>query len=136
MFGKWQPIVEFKSGETVRILQWRPKKLSPSFPKRFFKASRNRRLRASCVSNLRLRGNQQQFVDDLCIRLPIKTYEIVDRRTRRVQDVVRTDGTENDFGSFRSRASNILVELTSGDDFDLAVKEPRGSQLSRFNRES
>lgn len=81
---------------------------------------------------------QQRSRGGLCIRLPIKTYEIVDRTTRRVKDVVATDGTEKDCVSFRSRASKILVDLSwnSGDDFDLVVKEPGGGELSRFNRES
>lgn len=133
-----EPILQFRSGEEVPISQWRPKGLSPRFSKKFFSAGRDKILKKSSIAAANPKGKQLQFLDNLCVKLPIKSYEIVDKRTGRVKNVVKTAGEDTDCVSFRTRTTKILVELTwdSGDDFDLYVIEPDGRQLSRFNPET
>lgn len=62
----------------------------------------------------------------------------MDQRTGRVKSVVKTNGEDTEWVSFRTRVTKILVELTwdTGDDFDLYVFKPDGKQPSRFNPET
>lgn len=130
-----EAILEFRSGNDTRISQWRPKGLTPRFSKTFFKLGRDKTLKKSGILSAKPRGRQQKFLDNLCVKLPIRSYEIVEPRSGRVKQVVKTKGEDTDCLSFRTRAAKILVELTwdSNDDFDLYVIEPDGKQLSRFN---
>lgn len=78
------------------------------------------------------------FLNDLCVKLPIKTYELVSPRTGKKKRRVRTSGDGKDCVAFRTKAHKILVELSwnSIDDLDLSVTEPGRTQLSRFRRET
>lgn len=133
-----EAILLLKGGEEIPISQWRPNGLSPKLPRKFFKVGKGRTMRESGIRSSTIRGNQQKFLDNLCVKLPIKTYEIVEPRTNKLKEVVKADDKDTDCVSFRTRTTKILIELSwdSMDDFDLYVTEPDGKQLSRFQQKT
>lgn len=118
----------------VKISQYSPAGLSPRFSKKYFGLQEISAFPPipgeKGISRKGSRGNQEDFVDDLCVILPVKSYDLfkengsLDRRVRTKQ--------RNDCVSFRSSAPTILIELTwdNSDDLDVSVKEPNGNVLS------
>ena len=79
-------------------------------------------------------GNQEDFLDDLCVTLPIRRYNI-ETSDGSVFPAVSTNN-ERDCVSFRTINQPILVEVTwdSADDFDLSIQGPDGGgRLIRDN---
>lgn len=78
-------------------------------------------------------GNQDDFADDLCVLLPIKRFDVMERFN------VRTvKGKRDDCVAFRTWSPKLLIELTwaSSDDFDLFVTEPNNNIISRLKTNS
>lgn len=134
-----------RSGEAVvevgkqrtPISQSTPKRLTTNFAKSFFKVARVRQLGKSVIIKGKSRGNQQAFLDDLCIRLPILEYQTLSKAGT-ANGHFFTNGKPTDCVSFKARNAQLLVELswTSSDDLDLAVIQPDGQLLSRFSKKT
>lgn len=77
-------------------------------------------------------GNQNGYLKDLCIVVPILKYEIRTRKGKK--RIVNTVG-DKECVSFTARTRDIMVEAQwlSGDDMDLSVREPDGDVVS-YNR--
>lgn len=119
---------------TTPINRFRPEGMSPFFPRNYFRLStlefeRDRQ----GISRRAPRGNQEDFLDDLCVRLPITNFDIENEEG----NVVRTIATSNprDCVSFRTIVRPIVVDVAwdSSDDFDLSVEGPPGSEGGRIN---
>lgn len=133
-----EPILELGKGRELPMFQWRPQGLRVPFPKKFFLTGRELLERRSGISKRPNEGNQQNFLDKLCVRLPITSYELISSPQRRKSGVVVTPGKRDDCISFRTSTSRILVELEwqGKDDLDLTVEEPNGDILSRFQKKT
>lgn len=119
----------------VPISKFRPDGLSPPYPKTYFSLRDIDRFPPlpgeKGISRSANKGNQEEFIDDLCVYIPIRSYDLLnedlslDRRVRRTKEL-------EDCVSFRTTAPRILVELTwdSPDDLDLRVEEPNGNVVS------
>lgn len=123
----------------VNITKYQPKGLSPRFPQNSFNLLPIRFPPVPGEMGLARRGsvgNQEDFVDDLCILIPITRYAVLDGNGK-VQRKVSTR-QRIDCISARVRAPLILVELTwnSDDDFSLHVTEPNGEKLYFRNQRS
>lgn len=117
-----------KGGVTSLINRYSPAGLSPRFPRNYFQLYNilySGGLQG--IGRRASRGNQEDFLDDLCVTLPIVRYNIADTDG----SVVRTISTSNarDCISFRTTNPAIVVEVAwdSSDDFDLTVEGPSGS---------
>lgn len=118
----------------VAINRWRPTGLSPRFPRNHFRLYNILFLGGLQGPGRRpSRGNQEEFLDDLCVRLPITNYNIANTDGT----VFRTIASSNprDCISFRTINRPVLVEVAwdSSDDFDLSVQGPPGSNGFRIN---
>lgn len=118
---------------TTPINKWSPAGLNRSFPRNYFRLYNILFLKGlQGIGRRPSRGNQEDFLDDICVRLPIIDYDIL--RTDR--SVFRTVSTSNprDCVSFRTINRPILVEVAwdSSDDFDLSVEGPPGSDGQRL----
>lgn len=133
-----------KTGEAVvevgksltPISEFKPARLTANFAKNFFKAKAVPGTRASAIVKGKSRGNQQTFLDDLCIRLPVLEYQTLSN-SGKLTGKVKTKGKPTDCVSFQARNAQLLVELswTSFDDLDLSVIQPDGV-LSRSRKKS
>lgn len=123
--------LELPSGDTL-ISKWKPAGLTKKFSKKFFKAGKVKALGRSSPTRGAAKGNQWSFIDEKCVKLPILQYEI----RKPTFKIVNTPGGPTDCVSFTTRASQLLIEVTwqSRDDLDLAVTDPNGKTLSRFNK--
>ncbi|CDF41301.1 Gal-2,6-Sulfurylases II [Chondrus crispus] len=126
-------LIESGSG-TTPINRYRPNGLRPAFPRNYFRLTpltfqRDRK----GVARRGAMGNQEEFLDDLCIRLPIRNYNIQNTDG----SVFRTISTSDarDCLSFRTVVRPIVVDVAwdSSDDFDLSVIGPPGSVGGRIN---
>lgn len=117
----------------VKISQYSPPGLSPKYPKKYFT------LKSigfppipgeKGISRSSSSGNQNKFADDLCVKIPIKKYNLL-KNDGSIDRQVKSKAPE-DCVSFRSVVPRILVELTwdSSDDFDVSVTEPNGNKIS------
>ena len=123
-----------KGSSTTPITRFRPNGLSPAFPRNYFRLTpltfqRDRK----GVARRAPMGNQEEFLDGLCIRLPIRNYNIENTDG----SVFRTISTSDarDCLSFQTIVRPIVVDVAwdSSDDFDLSVDGPPGSQGGRVN---
>ncbi|CDF38970.1 Gal-2,6-Sulfurylases II [Chondrus crispus] len=119
---------------TTPINRYRPNGLSHPFPPNYFRLSPltfQRELRG--VSRRSPVGNQEDFLDDLCIRLPIRNYNIQNTDGSVFRTIATSDA--RDCVSFQTVVRPIVVDVAwdSSDDFDLSVDGPPGSQGGRIN---
>lgn len=131
---KTGPALVEDNSTTTAINRFRPEGLSPFLPRNYFRLNRFEfESDRQGISRRAPRGNQNDFLDDLCIRLPILNYDIVNDDG----SVFRTIATSNprDCISFRTTARPIVVDVAwdSSDDFDLSVEGPPGSEGGRTN---
>lgn len=113
----------------VAISKWRPAGLSPKFSKRYFKLINILYLGGlQGIGRIQPKGNQEDFLDDKCVVLPITTYDIVDGSGKVFRTISSTG--PKDCVAVKTRVQPIVVELTwsSEDDFDLSVTGPSGSK--------
>lgn len=82
-------------------------------------------------------GNQIQFLNDLCIKVPVISYQKRQRKTGKTV-TVQTKGRAKDCVTFRPLVDALLVELewNGRDDLDLFLEEPSGLTVSKFNGRS
>lgn len=82
------------------------------------------------VSRRKNRGNQNCFLDNLCVYIPLLRYDLVGVDGKR--RVIRSTDVE-DCASFRSISGEIVIEVLwdSDDDFDVELTEPNGNVISR-----
>lgn len=123
----------------VKIAKYRPEGLSPRFRSDYFTLRSIQFPPVPGEKGLARKGsvgNQEEFMDDLCMLLPIKKYNVLADDGTVLREV--TTNERNDCIAARVRAPVILIELTwnSDDDFDLEVTEPNGEKLSFRNRRS
>lgn len=118
----------------IPISQWRPDGLDTPYAPDYFKAVAIKGEENSGISHSPSIGNQNDFTNDICVRLPILRYE---RKTRRGIKII-TAGGERDCIGVTVRTPDIIIEAQwySGADFDLAVTEPDGTVLSNENAKS
>ncbi|CDF41302.1 Gal-2,6-Sulfurylases II [Chondrus crispus] len=124
-----------QSGSTITpINKFRPNGLSPAFPRNYFRVTpltfqRNRQGVARRASV----GNQEDFLDDLCVRLPIRNYNIDNTDGSVFRTIATSD--PRDCIAFRPVVRPIVVDVAwdSSDDFDLSVEGPPGSLGGRVN---
>lgn len=114
------PVSSFASGQ-----------VRPAFKKNYFKLceisfpSLPGKFR---ISRGKSRGNQDQFVDDVCVYFPLKRYEQV----LPSGEILKKKGTDrSECVGFRAAIGVLIIEFTwnAGDDFDLAVIEPDGNEI-------
>lgn len=124
----------------VRIDQYRPKKMFPSsLPKDYIylREITFPPLRGQFgVARRAPKGNQEEFLNNLCVTLPLERYGIVN-----ADGTVTAKSGKRDPGAcvaFQSRIGTILIELTwnSADNFDLSVEEPNGNIVNNVNPKS
>lgn len=123
-----------KNGVTRPINRWRPAGLSPRFPRNYFQLYNILFLQGLQGPGRRAsRGNQEDFLDDICVVLPITAYDILNTDGSIARSISSTKA--KDCISFRTRNPAILVEVAwnSSDDFDLFVEGPPGSDGERIN---
>lgn len=132
-----EPIVKTKKGSPQPLNTWKPDGLSPTFADKFFGVGDVPVYEKSSITRKAFFGNQPEFIDSVCIQIPILSYERFDKRTGKVK-VVKTKGSKKDCVSFRPRPNSLMIELewVGRDDLDLFVKEPNGDVISKFNRKS
>lgn len=116
-----------------RISQFMRGSVSPKFKKRFYGLSALNSPAApgrSGISRQRSRGNQASFLNDLCVRIPIRRYEEISGGVTKVK---RVNGA-TDCVSFRTIFSQLLIDLVwdNSDDLDMRVITPNGDVVSRF----
>lgn len=89
------------------------------------------------IARLTSMGNQEQFLDDLCVNLPIKSYDVLNKKGRVVNSVSKSKKKE-DCIAFRTTVPIILIELTwqNADDIDVRVNEPDGNLIAYFDLQS
>lgn len=123
----------------VKISKFSPSGLSPKFGKKYFTLREINRFPPipgeKGISRQMSTGNQEDFVDDLCVKIPVTSYDLLNEDLTLDKRIRRTSQPE-DCVSFRSLLPKILIELTwdSSDDFDLSVKEPNGEKIN-FNND-
>lgn len=125
--------------DPVPITRFRPRKMFPSFKKDqfFFREVgfpplRNRFGLARRVS----RGNQEDFLNNLCVTLPLLQVGIEESDGSLTRVRGKRDSTS--CVAFQSEVASILVELTwnTGDNFDLSVIDPNGDIVDKDNSPS
>lgn len=119
------------------ISKYRPRRLSKRFPKNYFRLYPLPRLGGlKGLGRRKTQGNQNDFLEDLCVVLPITQY-----------DLLNTDGTvgetvttsrKKSCVSFLTRNPELLIELfwDSSDDLDLTLTEPDGDIIAKGNPKS
>lgn len=125
-------------GDTLTpISMFSPPGLTKNFSATFLSARRVPTLGKSSIVKRRSNGNQQTFFRDLCIRLPIYKYQLLDNFGD-LDAIVDTDRSQTDCVSFKARDVQLLVELSwkSSDDLDLALIQPDGQEISRKSKRS
>ena len=82
------------------------------------------------------RGNQRELLDNLCVRLPIRSHDLL-RRNGSIRRTVRLSGARDCVG-LRTRIAQLDIELLwdTSNDLNLRVIEPDGFQINRDNRVS
>lgn len=125
-----EALVTTRGFSRVPISEYRPEGLTQSFSRSFFKTFRMPRAVTSGVGHQNLQGNQHKFIDDLCVRLPIRSYQRVNFRGNRVLNRISTTNPR-DCIAFTTEVPRIIIELMwqSGDDLDLHVIEPDGDEV-------
>lgn len=123
----------------VRISKYRPPGLKPRFPKDYFSLQRINFPPIPGEKGFARKGsvgNQEDFVDDLCVLIPIKSYTVMTEQQEEVKNVRTRERA--DCLSVRTIAPLLLVELTwnSGDDLDLSIREPNGNVIDFRKRKS
>lgn len=137
-----EPLVELPDLTTVPINTYKPPGLKKKFAKNFFLAKNEPEiiLRRSGIAKRPLKANQWDFLDLLCIRLPVINYELVKgkKHPRKPRKIITTAGNPEDCVSFRTTTTRILVELlwNSDDDLELELTEPDAAPLNRANPKS
>lgn len=132
-----EPIVVRPNG-SFNLSEWTPTRgnvaLKPAFARNFFFTSKVPLFGKSGLSRKGYKGNQQLFMNNKCIKLPIVSYRVVNSNGKQ-KGTVLTGKSERDCVGFKTLTTRILVELewTNNDDLDLRVTEPDGTVLSRFN---
>lgn len=130
-----------ESPDFVRISQFKKGTVSPKFSKKYFtlkEITKRPPLPGEFgVARLMSKGNQEKFVNELCVVLPIKNYDIL-KKTGKVQKRIKNSKLKEDCISFQTTAPKILIELTwqSADDIDVRVEEPDGNVIAYFDLES
>lgn len=123
-------VAEGKSMDMVPISKFSPAGLRPQFKKSFFKLFKIQFVpEEQGIGRKPTRGNQQEFLDDLCVVLPITSYDVM--MGGKTKTINRS--RPSDCLSFRTRNPKVLVELSwnSSDDLDLEVTEPDGELVTR-----
>lgn len=135
------PLVEISDTVHVPFNQYRPTRdgmtLAPKFPRRFFRVGNVPRLRRSSIVRFgQYRGNQEHFLDLICVKIPIIKYEMVKRTKKKVRPgkIIMTDQNPEDCVAFQPSIMTILADLTweGADQLDLSITEPDGTVLNRI----
>lgn len=118
------------------ISKYRPAGLNTPFPKNYFRLTKIRNNGNLGVSRARSQGNQEDFLNDLCVKMPINEYTLERPSGAKIRTLKTSDPM--DCFTFRAAVPKVLVELSwdSPDDFDLNVMEPNGFTINRFNMQS
>lgn len=106
--------------------------VSPKFRNRFFKIEEINNLAMPGffgISRQETRGNQADFLADMCVRIPISRVEESPGGR-----VLRLRGA-TDCVAFRTLFPKILIELEwdNSDDLDMVLTTPDGSLVNQFN---
>lgn len=120
--------VSAAGGAPAPASQFAPAGLAPPLRRDFFKVFPLPTGRQG-VGRKRSFGNQERFLDGLCVVLPMERFEVA-----RGKGGVRVrEGDERDCVSFVTSNPAVLVELSwnTRDNLDLAVEEPDGDVVSR-----
>lgn len=82
------------------------------------------------------KGNQKDFLDDICVILPIRSWDILKPDGSILRTISRSK--PGDCVAYETRYPMVLVELQwdSSDDLDLELVEPDGDLVNRGNPES
>lgn len=115
-----------------RISNFAPRGLDTKFAPDFFSAYELPNLGGlKGVGRLDLQGNQFDYLEDLCVVMPITEYDILNENgfVKKTISKVR----KRSCVSFTIRNPQLLVELfwDSPDDLDLSVIEPDGDTLAK-----
>lgn len=136
-----EPMVVRRGMPLIALKDWRPAGLNRNFAPGFFSTKVAPVRTKSTIVRKQFRGNQEEFIDSVCIRVPIISYRKFPRRGSRTT-LERTLGRARDCLAFESRTSNLLIEFEwdSKDDLDMQLLEPtedgRRFTINKNNRES
>lgn len=117
----------------VPISKFRKAGLSKTFSKWYFTLKGIRyasRENVIGVARQGSSGNQEDYIDNLCVFIPIRSYNEYDSSGKLISKI-RKSNAIGDCISFRTQVPSILVVLrwSSSDDLDLRVKEPDGNRI-------
>eukprot|EP00180_Rhodochaete_pulchella_P000104 Plantae.Rhodophyta-Rhodochaete_pulchella.ctg10660.p1 GENE.Plantae.Rhodophyta-Rhodochaete_pulchella.ctg10660~~Plantae.Rhodophyta-Rhodochaete_pulchella.ctg10660.p1 ORF type:complete len:328 (+),score=42.74 Plantae.Rhodophyta-Rhodochaete_pulchella.ctg10660:301-1284(+) len=126
-----QPLVSADGGALKLISRVSPDGLLRRFPRRLFKTF-DRTEYGSGIGHRFLRKNQREFLDNLCVVLPLRKF-IIQPAGPQPKLVFSTRPT--DCVQFRTVVPRILVELTwtSHDLLELQLVEPNGFKFKPDN---
>lgn len=135
-----EPMTIDEEGNQVQLKDWRPEGLDTPFESNFFYPSKFESLRKSSVARKAFLGNQIEYIDKICVQIPITSFQ---RRDGHYEGndtkVIETRGRQSrDCVSFIPQVAELLVEMEwdSVDDFDLKLLEPDGTIVNKNNLES
>lgn len=132
--GRTGEALVFENGRAMPISKFRSEEVKPNFRKTHFLLFPLRIAPGQGPGRRSSRGNQELFLDNLCIVLPILLYDVVGERNKVLQTVTKTKSS--DCVSFVTSSPDLLFQLTwdTFDNLDLEVTEPDGDVLNRDNR--
>ncbi|CDF32718.1 unnamed protein product [Chondrus crispus] len=119
--------IKDSEGDLIPISEWRPEGLEVPFKSGALFADAIPGRGLSGLARLPAVGNQNEFLDNACVVVPIRSYERIVNGKKRVRQAT----SPRDCLSVGLESPTIFIEAfwTSGDDMDLAVIEPDNDHL-------
>lgn len=129
-----QAQIKGSDGNLIPISEWRPDGLEVPFTSGALFADAIPGRDLSGLARLPAVGNQNDFLDQACVVVPIRSYERIVNGKKRVRQAT----SSRDCLSVGLESPTIFIEAfwTSGDDMDLAVIEPDNVRVNNKNRTS
>lgn len=123
-----EAIIRTAGQPSIPISKWRPKGLSRKFSKSFFRLADIPFSRDSQgIVRSTGKGNYYNFLNGVCVILPIQSYEIIKGRKNKTRTISKS--SRKDCISFVTETPELIIDLTwsNSEDLDLIVKGPLGS---------
>jgi len=124
-----QAKVKAAGSSLTKISKYSPAGLNQNFSPSFFKAFSIPMTGTSGVGHEVPQQNQNKFLDNLCVVLPLRSYQKLNGAGALIDNVHTSD--PKDCIKFTTTVPKLLFELTwnTADDLDLHVIEPNGFEI-------